>query len=119
MLLCFLSSYFTLHCLQAFDEAIAKLDTLDEASYKDSTLIMQLLRDNLTLWGSDDDGAVGDETSQQQQLDDNGTTAVTMKDVGDEPMLAQDDYQQPAEADSSQQQQPAEDTEIDADEQRD
>uniref|UniRef100_A0A914HF67 14-3-3 domain-containing protein n=1 Tax=Globodera rostochiensis TaxID=31243 RepID=A0A914HF67_GLORO len=37
---------------QAFDNAIAKLDTLDEESYKDSTLIMQLLRDNLTLWSS-------------------------------------------------------------------
>lgn len=39
--------------LQAFDEAIAELDTLGEDSYKDSTLIMQLLRDNLTLWTSD------------------------------------------------------------------
>lgn len=35
--------------LQAFDEAIAELDTLNEDSYKDSTLIMQLLRDNLTV----------------------------------------------------------------------
>jgi len=34
----------------AFDDAIAKLDKLEEADYKDSTLIMQLLRDNLTLW---------------------------------------------------------------------
>merc|ERR1712000_253164 len=33
---------------QAFDDAIAELDTLNEDSYKDSTLIMQLLRDNLT-----------------------------------------------------------------------
>lgn len=43
----------------AFDDAIAELDTLSEESYKDSTLIMQLLRDNLTLWTSDmqaDDG---------------------------------------------------------------
>jgi len=40
---------------QAFDDAIAELDTLDEESYKDSTLIMQLLRDNLTLWTSEDD----------------------------------------------------------------
>ncbi|XP_074075263.1 14-3-3 protein theta-like [Macrotis lagotis] len=33
----------------AFDEAIAELGTLNEDSYKDSILIMQLLRDNLTL----------------------------------------------------------------------
>jgi len=39
----------------AFDDAISELDTLDEESYKDSTLIMQLLRDNLTLWTSDNE----------------------------------------------------------------
>ncbi|CDO53454.1 similar to Saccharomyces cerevisiae YDR099W BMH2 14-3-3 protein [Geotrichum candidum] len=38
---------------QAFDDAISELDTLSEDSYRDSTLIMQLLRDNLTLWQSD------------------------------------------------------------------
>jgi 14-3-3 protein epsilon len=38
----------------AFDDAIAELDQLSEDSYKDSTLIMQLLRDNLTLWSSND-----------------------------------------------------------------
>merc|ERR1712072_402840 len=37
----------------AFEDAIAELDNVDEGSYKDSTLIMQLLRDNLTLWTSD------------------------------------------------------------------
>jgi len=46
---------------QAFDDAIAELDTLNEDSYKDSTLIMQLLRDNLTLWTSD---TAGDEAEQ-------------------------------------------------------
>lgn len=48
---------------QAFDDAIAELDTLSEDSYKDSTLIMQLLRDNLTLWTSDnaaDEGEPGE-----------------------------------------------------------
>jgi len=40
---------------KAFDDAIAELDHLKEDSYKDSTLIMQLLRDNLTLWTSETD----------------------------------------------------------------
>jgi len=38
---------------KAFDEAIKDLDNLTEDSYKDSTVIMQLLRDNLTLWTSE------------------------------------------------------------------
>merc|ERR1719411_588028 len=37
----------------AFEDSIAELDNVGEESYKDSTLIMQLLRDNLTLWTSD------------------------------------------------------------------
>ena len=40
---------------KAFDEAIAELEKMpeSEASHKDSTLIMQLLRDNLSLWAAD------------------------------------------------------------------
>jgi len=45
---------------KSFDAAIEKLDTLNDASYKDSTLIMQLLRDNLTLWTSSNEDADAD-----------------------------------------------------------
>ena len=38
---------------KAFDSAIADLDGLEEDEYRDSATIMQLLRDNLTLWTSD------------------------------------------------------------------
>ena len=40
-----------MYVFKAFDDAIADLDHLKEDSYKDSTLIMQLLRDNLTVSG--------------------------------------------------------------------
>ena len=73
---------------QAFDDAIAKLDTLNEDSYKDSTLIMQVclkrayahiidqltihlfqfLRDNVTFWTFDtaaaDEQDAGGETGE-------------------------------------------------------
>ncbi|KAL7380763.1 hypothetical protein ABVT39_023628 [Epinephelus coioides] len=56
---------------KAFDDAIAELDQLNEESYKDSTLIMQLLRDNLTLWTSDNATDEGDavEAGEGQQAE--------------------------------------------------
>ncbi|CAM6005200.1 unnamed protein product [Sphagnum balticum] len=48
------------------------LDTLGEESYKDSTLIMQLLRDNLTLWRSDMQEEVGEEHKEGAQAEDVG-----------------------------------------------
>jgi 14-3-3 protein epsilon len=55
---------------KAFDEAISELDTLGEESYKDSTLIMQLLRDNLTLWTSDmDDSAQAGGMEEEEEED--------------------------------------------------
>jgi len=54
----------------AFDDAIAELDSLSEESYRDSTLIMQLLRDNLTLWtssdGGDGEGAAPSEAKKEE-----------------------------------------------------
>jgi len=55
---------------QAFDDAIAELDTLNEDTYKDSTLIMQLLRDNLTLWTTDMPGDNEGGHAEVQDVDD-------------------------------------------------
>jgi len=52
---------------QAFDDAIAELDTLSEESYKDSTLIMQLLRDNLTLWTSSETDAPAEPAPEHKE----------------------------------------------------
>ena len=53
----------------AFDNAINEIDDLEDDTYQDTAPIMQLLRDNLTLWTSDleksvDDQEQGDSFSQ-------------------------------------------------------
>ncbi|CAD2089073.1 14-3-3 protein [Plasmodium berghei] len=54
---------------RAFDDAITEFDNVSEDSYKDSTLIMQLLRDNLTLWTSDLQGDQTEEKSKDEGLE--------------------------------------------------
>ena len=51
----------------AFDEAVSELDSLSEDSYKDSTLIMQLLRDNLTLWTSDTQDEADEDGERERE----------------------------------------------------
>ena len=50
----------------AFDNAIADLDALEEDEYRDSATIMQLLRDNLTLWTSDLNEAGRNDEDEKQ-----------------------------------------------------
>lgn len=51
----------------AFDDAIADLDKLNETDYKDSTLIMQLLRNNLALWTSTEQDEQVEREMQEEE----------------------------------------------------
>eukprot|EP00828_Plagiopyla_frontata_P045750 TRINITY_DN7920_c0_g1_i1.p1 TRINITY_DN7920_c0_g1~~TRINITY_DN7920_c0_g1_i1.p1 ORF type:complete len:231 (-),score=36.70 TRINITY_DN7920_c0_g1_i1:3-695(-) len=48
---------------KAFDDAINNIEHLSEEQYKEATTIMQLLRDNLTLWTSE----MQDEPEEEKQ----------------------------------------------------
>jgi 14-3-3 protein epsilon len=50
----------------AFEDALRDIDSVTEETYNDSTLIMQLLRDNLSLWTADIQEAA-DKASKAQQ----------------------------------------------------
>ena len=90
----------------AFDDAIAELDSLSEESYRDSTLIMQLLRDNLTLWTSSDGGegeqstgAAGGEAKEGEKAAEpkEGAAAATTETAA-EPKAAETETAAPAQS---------------------
>jgi len=39
---------------KAYEDAVAKMEDMDESDYKDSTMIIELLRENLSLWKVDE-----------------------------------------------------------------
>ena len=53
----------------AFEEALNDPEILDEEQHKESSLIMQLLRDNLALWTEDSDPAQADDGTKCEELD--------------------------------------------------
>lgn len=53
---------------KAYDEALAGLDALQEETYRESTLIIQLLRDNLSLWNSETYESSVDQDDEKDKL---------------------------------------------------
>lgn len=53
----------------ALDDAMPALDDLSEDSFEDSGFIVQLLRDNLTLWGTLPSGGGDDDESEECEED--------------------------------------------------
>jgi len=49
---------------RVFDETVSHLDGCSDDTYKDCTLILQLLRDNLTLWTSEDNAQEGNDVAE-------------------------------------------------------
>lgn len=69
---------------RAFDEAVAEIDSIEDYMYEDSTLILRLIRDNLTIWIQENNGAssfdesadVFDDDDTAEVFDDSATAAV-------------------------------------------
>jgi len=66
----------------AFQAAITELNNLTEESYREATLILQLIRDNLTLWTSDSPGAepMGGPAAPADDNDEAGAQAADAAD---------------------------------------
>ena len=74
---------------QAFDDAIAELDSLSEESYRDSTLIMQLLRDNLTLWTSSDGNEAEGAAPKEDKPEEEAAAAAPAEEKAEEAAPAE------------------------------
>lgn len=67
---------------RAFDDAVAEIDVIDEQTHDDSTLILRIIRDNLTIWIQEN----GDESFDA--IDGNENKNVRENDDGEQAALA-------------------------------
>lgn len=49
----------------AFEDAAAEVDTIDEHAYDDVTLVMRLIRDNLSIWSEEEEEVVDDDDDDE------------------------------------------------------
>lgn len=91
---------------QAFDEAIKDMDSVKMSSFKDSSLIMQLLRDNLTLWTSNSDEE--EDLQAEESEADEKTPATKAEDTAAAETPAAAPAQEPAAAPEAKEAAPAE-----------
>jgi len=54
-----------------FSDALPHIDTLTETSYKDSTLVLQLIRDNISLWIAHREDQCDDEDNVEESVPEN------------------------------------------------
>ena len=52
-----------------FDNAINEIDDVEETQYKDSAMILQLLRDNITLWNTQLEEEEAEENKDDDVID--------------------------------------------------
>ncbi|CAA0840449.1 14-3-3-like protein GF14 omicron [Striga hermonthica] len=58
---------------QAFDAAIPELEKISLLHYRDSRMVMQLLRDNLTLWTSEPEEGAGEQSKVDDEIQEETT----------------------------------------------
>lgn len=87
-----------------FDKAIVKIETLEEEDYRDSTLLLQLMRDNLQLWVAMQHSAAHPRHHFPPSLDIQGLKGYNSSVIAKEAHLVQAGQYQSARGNQSQQQ---------------